>query len=73
MRSGLSGLPKLVVIVGGFIIVAGIVLLGMAALAVIGQLDVGMLLENKYLVTLATLLIVVGLLDAFSAIIIARW
>ena len=73
MRSGLGGLPKLVVIVGGFIIVAGIVLLGMAALAVIGQLDVGMLLENKYLVTLATLLIVVGLLDAFSAIIIARW
>jgi hypothetical protein len=66
-------LPKLVVILGGFIIVAGIILLGMAALAVIEQLDVCMLLENKYLITLATLLIVVGLLDAFSAIIIARW
>jgi len=62
-----------VVIVGGFIIVAGIILLGMAALAVIGQLNVGMLLESKYLITLATLLIVVGLLDAFSAIIVARW
>lgn len=61
------------VIVGGFIIVAGIILLGMAALAVIGQLNVGMLLESKYLITLATLLIVVGLLDAFSAIIVARW
>jgi hypothetical protein len=70
---GLSGLPKLVVIVGGFMILAGIVLLGMAALAVIGHLNVGMLLESKYLLMLAILLVAVGVLDTFSAIIVARW
>lgn len=73
MRSRLSGLPKLVAIAGGFMIVAGTILLGMAALAVIGQLDVGIILEKKYLPTLATLMIVVGLLDTLSAIVIARW
>ncbi len=73
LRSRLSGLPKLVVIAGGFMIMAGIILLGMAALAVIGQLNVGMLLERKYLLTLAAFMIAVGLLDTFSAIVIARW
>lgn len=66
-------MPKLVVIVGGFMIMAGIVLLGMAALAIIGYLNVGMLLESKYLLMLAVLLVVVGVLDMFSAIIVARW
>ena len=61
------------VIVGGFMIMAGIVLLGIAALAVIGYLNVGMLLESKYLLMLAILLVVVGVLDTFSAIIVARW
>jgi len=62
-----------VVIVGGFMIMAGIVLLGMAALAVIGYINVGMLLESKYLLMLAILLVAVGVLDTFSAIIVARW
>jgi len=66
-------LPKLVAVVGGFLIMAGIILLGMAALALSGLLDVGMLLEGKFLSTFAFLIIVVGLLDTFSAIIIARW
>lgn len=61
------------VIVGGFMIMAGTVLLGIAALAVIGYLNVGMLLESKYLLMLAILLVVVGVLDTFSAIIVARW
>lgn len=54
-------------------IMAGIVLLGMAALAAIGYLNVGMLLESKYLLMLAILLVAVGVLDTFSAIIVARW
>ena len=54
-------------------IVAGIMLLGVAALAVFGYLNVGMLLERKFLLMLAILMIVVGLMDAFSAIIVARW
>lgn len=61
------------VIVGGFMIMAGIVLLGMAALAVIGYINVGMLLESKYLLMLAILLVAIGVLDTFSAIIVARW
>jgi len=66
-------LPRLVAIVGGFLIMAGIVLLGMAALALSGNLDVSMLLERKYLLTFALALVAVGLLDTFSAIIVARW
>jgi hypothetical protein len=69
----LLSLPKLVAVLGGFMIMAGIILLGLAALAVIGYFDVGMLLERKYLLTLAVLMVAVGLLDTFSAIIIARW
>lgn len=66
-------LQKLVAIVGGFIIMAGIILLGVAALAVAGYLNVGTLLESKYLLTVAVLMVVVGLLDTFSSVVIARW
>jgi hypothetical protein len=66
-------LQKLVAIVGGFIIMAGIILLGVAALAVAGYLNVDILFENKYLWVVAALMIAIGLLDAFAAIIVARW
>jgi hypothetical protein len=64
---------KLVAIVGGFIILAGMILLGVAALSFFGYLDVGMMLRDKYMLTFAIMLIIIGLLDAFAAIIIARW
>ena len=51
----------------------GIILLGVAALALSGYLNVGMLLERKYLLTFALVMVAVGLLDTFSAIVIARW
>jgi hypothetical protein len=51
----------------------GIFLLGTAALAVTEYLDISLLLENKYLLVFAVAIVVVGLLDTFSAIIIARW
>lgn len=66
-------LPKLVAIIGGFLIMVGIILLGMATLALSGYLDVEMMIERKYLLTFALVMIVIGLLDTFSAIIIARW
>lgn len=66
-------LHKLVAMVGGLLILAGMILLGIAALAVSGYLNVGMMLENKYLLTFATAMAMIGLLDAFAAIIIARW
>ena len=66
-------MPKLVAIIGGLLILMGIILLGIAALALFGYLNVGMLLENKYLLIFALVMVVVGLLDTFSAIVIARW
>lgn len=73
LRGKHTSLRKLVAVVGGFLIMAGIILLGMAALAMIGSLNVGILLGQKYLLAFAILMILVGLLDTFAAIIIARW
>jgi len=73
LHSKRQGLPKLVAIIGGLLILMGIILLGIAALALFGYLNVGMLLENKYLLIFALVMVVVGLLDTFSAIVIARW
>jgi hypothetical protein len=54
-------------------ILAGVVLLGMAALATTGFLSVELLLENKFVLTFSLLMVSVGLFDTFAAIIIARW
>jgi hypothetical protein len=54
-------------------ILAGVIFLGVAALAATGFLEVGQLLKNKFLLTFALLMVSVGLFDTFAAIIIARW
>lgn len=59
--------------IGGFLILTGIIMLGIAALAFFGYLNVSMLLERRYLLVFAVAMVAVGLLDTFSAIIIARW
>jgi hypothetical protein len=66
-------LKKLVAMTGGFLILVGMILLGIAALALSGYLNVGIMLENKYLLTFAVVMTAVGLLDIFAAVIIARW
>jgi hypothetical protein len=58
---------------GGFLILIGIIFLGIAALSLFGYLNVSILLERKYLLIFAITMVVVGLLDAFTAMIIARW
>jgi len=68
-----SRFPKLVAMVGGLLILIGIVLIGLSALAISGFLDVGMLLEKKYLLTFALAMVAAGLLDTCAAVIIARW
>ncbi len=73
LRRKRISLRKLVAVVGGFLIMAGIILLGMAALAIIGYLNPGILFGQKYLLTFAVLMLLVGLFDAFAAVIIARW
>jgi hypothetical protein len=59
--------------VGGFLILLGIILLGIAILAFFGYLDVSVLLIKKYLLLFAIVMVSIGLLDIFSAIITARW
>jgi len=73
LRHKSSYLKKLVAMTGGFLILTGMILLGLAALALSGYLNVGMMLENKYLLTFAVVMTAVGLLDIFAAVIIARW
>ena len=59
--------------IGGLLILIGIILLGISIMSLFGYLDVGVLLERKYLLMFAIAMVVVGLLDAFSAVIIVRW
>ncbi len=66
-------LKKLVAMAGGFLILVGMILLGIAALALSGYLNVGIMLENKYLLTFAVVMTAIGLLDIFAAVVIARW
>lgn len=73
LQSKRQHLLKLVAMVGGFLIVTGVILLGIAALALSGFLDVSILLQRKYLLIFATAMIVLGLVDTFTAIVIARW
>ena len=54
-------------------ILIGVVLLGIALLYPSGLLNVGLMLERKYLTTFALLVMAAGLFDAFAAIVIARW
>jgi putative flippase GtrA len=66
-------LSRLATIVGGFLILAGTVLLGIAILAVSGFMTSNALLEPKYLLTFALAIFTIGILDFFSAIVLARW
>lgn len=66
-------LSKIVAMIGGFLILAGIILLGVAVLASLGYLNTGMLLENKYLPLFAAAMAAIGLLDTIAAVVIARW
>jgi len=73
LRRKWDRLSKAVAMIGGFLIMVGIILLGTAALALFGYLNVGLLLERKYLLAFAIAMVVVGLLDTVSAVVIARW
>jgi hypothetical protein len=73
LRRKWQNLPKLVAITGGFLIMMGIFLLGVAALSISGYLDIGLLLEGKYLLVFAVGMAIIGLLDTLAAIVIARW
>jgi hypothetical protein len=73
VRRKWHSLPKLIAMMSGIIVLAGIVLLGIAVLGFFGYFDISLLLQNRYLSIFATAIVVIGLLDVLSAIIIARW
>jgi hypothetical protein len=66
-------LSKIVAIIGGFIMFTGIISLGLAVLALLGYLNVGVLLEQKYVLILAIAILAIGLFDIIAAVVMARW
>lgn len=73
MRSRHHGPQKLVPMIGGLLILIGIIILGIAALDLFGYLNANILLERRYLLIFAPAMVILGLLDTFTALIIARW
>ena len=73
MQNKPQHLSDLSAIVGGLLISMGIVMLGASMLSLFGFLDVGMLLESKYVLFFAVSVFAIGLLDVFSAVVISRW
>jgi hypothetical protein len=51
----------------------GVILLGVAILAVSGFLNVGLLLDRKHLLIFAMGILLLGLFDTAAAVIISRW
>lgn len=73
MANEKPGFPKVVAMIGGLLILIGIVMIGIAALAVSQFLDVSALLDRKNLLVFALAMAAAGLLDTCAAVIIARW
>lgn len=59
-------LRKLVAAVGGFIVLIGVMLLGIAIQASVGFINVGLVLEIKFARTFAVVTVVVGVVDTFA-------
>ena len=66
-------LRKLVALASGFLIISGLVFLGLAALSSLGFLDIGNLLENRHVLLFALAVVLVGVFDMLSAIVMAYW
>lgn len=68
------GLSKVAVAIGGFLILVGIILIGVFVLVLLGVIDIGVLegaLEsNEYRMLSLWVLLVIGLLDMVSGIIL---
>lgn len=68
-----NSIKKIGATIGGFLILAGTILLGLAALYFFGYLHVGLMFQRNYVHVFAIMLIVIGLLDTLVAMVIARW
>jgi len=65
-------LGKVAVAIGGFIIMVGMVMIGVFALAFFGIFDISALMDTKYLVVFMTALLITGVLDLIAGIILSR-
>lgn len=54
-------------------ILAGVMLLGVAVIASTGFLNAGLMFDRKYVSTFTVVIMLVGLFDILAAVIIARW
>jgi len=65
-------LGKVAVAIGGFIIMAGMVMIGVFALAFLGIFDIGAFTNTRYLVVFMIALLLTGVLDLTAGIILSR-
>jgi len=65
-------LGKVAVAIGGFIVMVGMVMIGVFALALFGIFDIGAFINTKYLVVFMIALLITGVLDVIAGIILSR-
>lgn len=65
-------LSKVAVAIGGFIIMVGMVMIGVSALASFGIFGIGAFTNTKYLAVFMIALLITGVLDVIAGIILSR-
>jgi len=65
-------LGKVAVAIGGFIVMVGMVMIGVFALAFLDIFDIGAFMNTKYLVVFMIGLLITGVLDLIAGIILSR-
>lgn len=64
-------LSKVAAALGGLLIMTGVVMIGIFALALFGILDISVFMDTKYLLLLTLVLLMIGIIDVVSGIILA--
>ncbi len=70
MFRNLLEVNRLAIIIGGFLILAGMILLGIFALTILEIFNPEFLIERDFITVLMVILVVVGALDLISGIIL---
>jgi len=65
-------LGKVAVAIGGFIIMVGMIMIGVFALAFFGIFDIGAFMNTEYLAVFMIVLLITGVLDLIAGIILSR-
>jgi len=65
-------LSRVAAAIGGFLIMVGMILLGIFALALFGIIDVSAFMDTRSTAMLMLVLLIIGVLDVVSAILLAR-